>query len=113
VALSWSTAAGADNYAIWIGTTTGAFDLYSVYTTLTTATVPVMPRAAGIADVRLWARVGGNWLFNDYSYTTSVSLGITSPAPGSSISAATALIAWNGFRSGQLCAMGREHHWGV
>ena len=42
--------------------------------------------------VRLWSRIAGAWQFNDYSYTavfggTTAKAEITSPAPGSSLSA--------------------------
>jgi len=93
--LTWSAVPAADNYALWIGSTVGAYDLYFPYTPGTSLTVPLLPRAAGTVYVRLWAHVGGAWYFNDFTYITTLALAFTSPVPGSTLHAATQAMTWS------------------
>ena len=44
---------GADEYALWVGTSPGGSDLVQAYPTGTSATATVLPRAAGTVFVRL------------------------------------------------------------
>lgn len=94
----WKAVASANEYWIWIGTTAGGNDLYNQGQNLnTSATISGLPSSGGTVYLRLFALIGNNWYWNDYSFTApsgGKSI-LTSPANGSTLSGATQTFAWS------------------
>jgi hypothetical protein len=96
---TWSEAAGASAYWLDVGTALGQGDIFAQSLALASShTVTGLLTAGGTVYVRLWTLTAGAWQFNDYTYT-AVTLGskaaITSPAPGSMLSGASATFTWS------------------
>jgi len=107
--LTWSAVPAADNYALWIGSTVGAYDLYFPTRPAPTSRCLSCPNR-GTVYVRLWVHVNGQWYFNDFTYTTTLALALTSPTPGSALTTATANLTWSASTGGgRLRALDREH----
>ena len=70
VTFTWSASLAAEYY-LFVGGTPGGQELYSAGqgTNLTTG-VTGLPNDGSTAHVRLWSRIGGAWLFSDYTYTS-------------------------------------------
>ena len=72
VAFTWTAAVGATEYELWVGTE-GVGSSYLNYpglTTSTTETVSALPSSGGeTLYLRLWSKIAGVWLYNDYTYT--------------------------------------------
>ncbi|MCP4127705.1 MAG: hypothetical protein GY753_11655, partial [Gammaproteobacteria bacterium] len=88
---------GADKYWLWIGTSEGAYDVYSGdQGTNSSVAVSDLPANQSVLYVRLLSKVGGEWLHNDYTYTAcNMTAGIQSPASGSALGSATETFTWN------------------
>jgi hypothetical protein len=72
VAFTWGAAAGATDYELWVGTTgVGSSNLnYPGVTTGLTETVSGLPASGGgTVYVRLYSKISGVWVYNDYTYT--------------------------------------------
>jgi hypothetical protein len=101
VAFEWNGGTGVSQYWLQVGTSPGGTNLYSQSRgTLLTATVSSLPTDGRTLYVRLWSLLGVSWQFNDYTYTaTTISVEpakMTSPAPGSTLSATTVTFQWDG-----------------
>ncbi len=73
--LTWNPAlpvADLSEYALWIGSTPGAYDLFDQYPppSQTSATAASLPNNGSTVYVRLWSNLRGTWYYNDYSYKT-------------------------------------------
>ncbi|MCP3942746.1 MAG: hypothetical protein GY710_14845, partial [Desulfobacteraceae bacterium] len=69
VTFTWNDT-GADQYWMWIGTSLGAYDVYSAnQETNTSAVVAVLPAGGETLYVRLMSKFYGEWFSNDYTYT--------------------------------------------
>jgi hypothetical protein len=92
---SWTTAAGATSYQVWVGTAAGTHDLGVVSTTGLSG-VFNLPVNGIPLFVRMWTLTGGAWYFNDYKYTAAPAsiASITSPAPGSTLTGGTVMFSW-------------------
>ncbi len=90
--------AGADEYALFVGTSVGAKNIWGSYSlgTATSRTVTNLPLDGSTIHVRLFYRFGPGWYQADYSYSAaSVSLPVmTSPAPGSTLGS-SATFTWS------------------
>jgi len=91
---------GGDQYWLYIGSTVGGWDYYSVdMGSSLTATVPGLPFDGSPVHVRLWSHISGAWYFNDYTFTArtgSTDLAvITSPAADNgTVDNSTASFTW-------------------
>lgn len=65
---SWSAAAGADEYMLYVGTTPGANNVYSASLGLNRSTSVSNLPSFSTVYVRLWTRDGSAWQYNDYTY---------------------------------------------
>jgi hypothetical protein len=94
---SWNNS-GASLYQVWVGTTTGAFDIgFSPQTAITTATITGIPTIGSTIHVRLYSLNGATWTFNDYTYTASgtpVAATMVSPANGSPLAGSIQTFTW-------------------
>ncbi|MBI5683442.1 MAG: fibronectin type III domain-containing protein [Verrucomicrobia bacterium] len=100
VTLTWSAGTGAEAYAMWIGSSAGAYDLYAAFENGTSRTVAV-PTDGRTIYVTLWTRMNGQWEANTYSYTTANVAGpvlpaMLTPAPGSTLTSSSATFTWDG-----------------
>ncbi|MBV5328176.1 MAG: hypothetical protein JZU65_11155, partial [Chlorobium sp.] len=68
---TWNPAAGANLYAVWVGTTPGTHDIGvfpELGTTATTTTVTGIPTNGAPLYVRLFSLFGTTWVYNEYTY---------------------------------------------
>jgi hypothetical protein len=71
-ALTWAGAAGADGYAVWVGTTPASHDLVEAQTTATSYNAPQDLPAGQTLYARIWTIVAGAWArYQDVSFTTA------------------------------------------
>jgi hypothetical protein len=98
---TWTTAAGATQYAIYAGSSPGAYNYFSSLYGGTTGTVTGLPTNGSTVHIRLWTNFNGTWQTNDYQYTAANGGGggggpaaMTSPAPGSTLAGASQNFAW-------------------
>jgi uncharacterized repeat protein (TIGR01451 family) len=98
-AFSWTTAAGATQYWLDVGTTLGQGDIHGAATTATSATVPGIPCGGQTIYVQLFTFLNGAWLApNRYTYTacntTVATAQMTSPTQGSTFTSSTQAFSW-------------------
>ena len=82
---------------MYVGTSAGALDLYSVNagTSLST-TVNNLPTNGSTVYVRLWTLASGIWVYNDYTYTaTMTKAAMTSPTNGSTLNGSSVTFQWS------------------
>ncbi len=98
---TWSAATGnVTYYVLYVGSTPGGHDLAAVSPnplTGTSATVNLPTNGATIY-VRLWTIINGStYLYNDYTYAEASirAAAITSPGPGSTLTAASTTFTWS------------------
>jgi hypothetical protein len=94
---TWNAAAGATGYAIYAGSTQGAYNYFASLFTGTSGTATGLPTNGSTVWIRLWTNFSGTWQTNDYTYTAANGGGaaaMTSPAPGSDIGG-TVNFTWN------------------
>lgn len=101
VSFTWDGGVGASQYHLYVGTTFGGFEIYSANQGANlTRTVSGIPIDGRTVYVRLWS-LTTSWQYRDYVYASCTSCGgpvlaaITSPAPGSTFTAAAAAFSWN------------------
>ena len=69
VTFRWSSASGALEYFIYIGTTAGSNNILGRSTGVSTSTsVSGLPTDGRTLFVRLWTRTSSGWQYNDYTY---------------------------------------------
>jgi uncharacterized repeat protein (TIGR03803 family) len=99
VTFNWTTGLNATAYWLDVGTGVGKTDLFTQSTgTATSQSVTGLPVLGTPVYVRLWTQfANGGWYSHDYTYTATTSkAALTSPAPGSSLTAASATFTWTG-----------------
>jgi hypothetical protein len=100
VTFSWVAGASSSAYWIDVGSTpegNNYFQSGNLGTALT-ATVNSLPNDGSTVYVTLWSLVGGNWMYNEYTYTAynngSTKGVITSPTPGSMLGGSSQQFTW-------------------
>ena len=93
VTFTWEDV-GADQYALWIGSSEGGADIGSEYTTGASATVSGLPTDRRTLYVTLRSKFGSAWESNSYEYTALAFSNMISPAPGSQLNSATVAFTW-------------------
>lgn len=92
----WTGAAGATTYRIWLGTTSGGYEIGSYASTTTSVTINDIPTDGSTIYATLkWNN--GSWnSAAPVAYTAAtVAVEITSPAPNSTLSGASETFEWN------------------
>jgi len=70
VTLTWNTGSQAQQYALWVGSSLGAYDLYAGGEGLNTSKTLTLPTDGRTIYVRLWTMLNGAWTdYNTYVYT--------------------------------------------
>src|SRR3989338_7181591 len=93
---AWSTGSGVTEYWLGVGTSFNSIstepwgDIYAKSTNLDTRVkVSGIPTNGALIYVRLWSKINGSWVSNDYTYITDNPSDIISPAPDSQLSPTT------------------------
>jgi hypothetical protein len=101
VTFSWSSAAGADNYWLDVGTSAGHGEISAGTTTATSKTVNGLPCDGRTLYVRLWTHLAAGWQTPfDYTYKAASNCAVdpravlTAPAPGATLTDTTAAFTW-------------------
>ena len=96
VTFTWTAAAGATGYYLWIGSTgAGSNNIYnSAPKTVTSYTFNGMPTNGEPIYVRLITNYSGTWVYNDYTYTASAPATLISPAPGTTFTGPSVTFNW-------------------
>jgi len=94
---TWTTAAGASSYWLFLGTTgTGSKNLFdSGQTTSTAATFSGLPTNGSTIYARVYTGYNGTLVYNDYTYTAAAPAVLTTPTPGSSFTSSSVKFEWN------------------
>jgi hypothetical protein len=102
VTFQWNAGQGVTRYYLFVGRWQGGNTIFSQdMGTSLSATVTNLPADGSTVYVRLWSYMQGGWQFQDYVFTASGSQPaaqkgqILSPAPGSTLSGATAVFTWS------------------
>jgi hypothetical protein len=97
VTFNWTAGTGATEYWLEVGTAVGKSDIFGQSTGLTAnQTVSGIPLNGIAIYVRLWSRINGAWLFNDYNYyALRGTASMTSPTPLSTFGGLSASFVWS------------------
>lgn len=91
---------GAADYALWVGTAVGKYDIFARASTggVASVTATNLPIDGSTVYVRFWYELGTTWYKADYTYTawTASSQHITAPTAGSTLSSSSVQFAWTG-----------------
>jgi hypothetical protein len=94
---SWNSG-DCTNVELWIGTSAGAYDLYSsgvVPSTVTSESVNI-PTNGKAVYVRLWGELNHVWQYKDYDFTEQLAqAALTSPTPGTNFAGPNVTFTWN------------------
>jgi hypothetical protein len=96
---AWTTATGATGYAIYAGSSAGAYNYYASLTGGTSQNVTGFPTNGSTVWIRLWTNSASGWTFIDYPYTASSGGGgsaatMMSPVPDTTLAGASQLFTW-------------------
>jgi trimeric autotransporter adhesin len=97
VTFSWTAGTGVSQYHLYIGTTAGGANLYSLNQgTGLSVTISGLPTTGSTLYVRLWSLIGSSWSYNDYTYTAAAGTKaqMVSPTPGSTLTSSTVTFTW-------------------
>ncbi len=100
VTFNWVAGSGSSAYWIDVGSTSGGNNYFQSGNLggALTATVNNLPTDGSTVYVTLWSLVGGNWVYNEYTYTAynnaSIKGVITTPTPGSTLSGSSVTFSW-------------------
>lgn len=96
---NWNTGSGATAYALWVGSSANASDLYSGLEGSGTTRAVTLPTDGRQIHVTLWSSISGAWQGNSYiffaPYNPPVEAALVSPAAGSTFAGSTATLNWN------------------
>jgi hypothetical protein len=93
---TWSAAAGATGYQLWLGSTgVNSNNLYSsIVTTGTSFSVSNLPVNGETIYARLFTNFNGVWSSANYTLTAAAQATLTAPAPSSTISGPSSTFTW-------------------
>jgi hypothetical protein len=106
VTFTWNDA-GAALYQLWVGNSTGAYDIgyYPASgTKQTSTTVTGLPADGRKLYVRLYSNIGGTYVYRDFTYTAAgavaapsapTTAALTSPAPGGTLAGSSVTFQWD------------------
>jgi len=97
----WNGGINVARYWLEIGTTPGATNLFTQdLGNSLSVNVAGLPTNGSTLYVRLWSLINAAWVFNDYVYQATTAANakaqMTSPAPGSTLTASTVAFQWTG-----------------
>ena len=65
---TWNSSSTATQYALWVGSAPGAYDLYAGVEDLKLSKTVALPTDGRPIYVRLWSMINGAWAYNSYIY---------------------------------------------
>lgn len=99
--LNWTAANGAQQYALWVGSTPDAYDIYAGTEGTNLSKNLTLPADGRPVYVRLWTSFNGEWKsYTSSTFTTSIKPGpakaqILTPANGSTLTSTSVTLTWN------------------
>lgn len=92
----WNEGAGADSYALWVGTAVGSYNLYAGNEGTNVSRQVTVPAGIGRIHVTLWSLINGSYHANYYVYETTPAIKavLTSPANGSTLANGALNLSW-------------------
>ena len=96
VTFTWTSATGATQYSLYLGSTAGAHDIGFINAgTNTTATATNIPTNAKTLYVTLYSLIGGTFQSNSYTYKEAgTAATMVSPTPGSTLGGSSVTFNW-------------------
>jgi len=96
VTFTWGGAVAATGSSLWLGSTgVGSNNLYdSGETTGTSVTAKGLPNNGETIYARLYTNMDGITVHTDYTYTAASQAVLTTPAPGSTLTASSVTFSW-------------------
>ena len=95
---TWNTGVSVTQYALWVGSTPGAYDLYASLEGGTSRTL-TLPTDGRRIYVRLYSMINGVWKYNGYTYNAfsgpDTKAVMTTPVPGTTLSGSTSISTFN------------------
>ena len=97
VTFTWNAGTGASGYALWVGSTPGAYDLYfKLEGTSLSDTVNNLPSDGSTVYLRLYSLINGAWVYNSYVYTAVDGRAkMTGPGNSSALGGGSATFSWS------------------
>lgn len=97
---TWDPGLGASGYWLYVGSSPGATNYHNSGTlssSVLSRTVSGLPVNGSTVYVRLFTKLGSSWVSNDYTYQAlaATKATLSSPANGSTLTAASASFVWN------------------
>ena len=108
---TWNAGTGAQQYALWIGSTPGASDLYAAGEGTNRTKTVTLPADGRPVYLRLWTQFNGAWQqYNSYTFTTSIAPGpakaqMLTPTNGSTLTSNSVTFNWNAGSQAQQYAL--------
>lgn len=107
---SWGGGVGVTQYALWIGSSPAAYDLWASAEGLATSrTVNTLPTDGRKLYVTLYSYLAGVWQAASYQYTAAnvaiTKATIASPTPGSTLPGSSATLTWTASNSATAYAL--------
>lgn len=98
VTLNWSTGTGVTSYALWVGSSPGAYDLYAADEGVGTSRTLNLPTDGRMVYVSLHSLIGGVYQSLTYQYRVvgMAPLSITTPVSGTTFTSKSATFNWQG-----------------
>ncbi len=96
---NWAGGVGVTQYALWIGSSPGAYDLWASADALSTSRTVTLPTDGRKIHLTLWSLIGGAYQGASYLFTAAsiapVKAVITAPVSGSTFTSASQTFTWN------------------
>ncbi len=94
---TWTAGTGVTSYALWIGNTPGAYDLYAGNEGTNLSKTLTLPTDGRVVYVKLWSLIGGVYKGVSYTYTTPrpVKARVLTPANGSTLTSTALNLTWD------------------
>jgi len=96
VTFAWTASPSASQYALWVGSSPGTYDLHASWAGSGTTKTLTFPADGRALYVRLWSVINGTAYYNDYTYTASDQRAkLLSPAAGSALTSSPTTFTWD------------------
>jgi sugar lactone lactonase YvrE len=91
---TWSPVAGASGYALWLGTTAGAGNLFNGHTTGNSITASSLPINGQTIYARLYTTIGSVTVYSDTTFTAVSPATLINPTPGATLGGSSQTFSW-------------------
>ena len=95
--LSWNSGTGATQYALWVGSNPGTYDIYAGTEGVNHSKIMTLPNDGRPIYVKLWSLIDGAWQGASTTYyASSGKANIVVPAAGATLTSSTVAFSWDG-----------------